>query len=119
MILLVRLISIIMVLLGMVCAIRPNIAKTAIGFWAVGRRIFLMGAVRILIGVIFISAAQQGGDAGLFYLVGAVSAFTGLIVLMHPGESLDQLTKLQQNPRLLRLIAILFILLGAIIVSFA
>ena len=77
----VMVIGIIMVCAGAALVARPDLVRRMVEFWGKGRRLYLAGVLRVVLGVVLVfgaSACEQTGAVlavGIIFIVGGISIF--------------------------------------------
>ena len=110
-------VGLIILLLGVAILIKPLLTKKIFHFIAKGRRIYLVGILRIVLGVLFLIGALNCDIPWLIILVGILSCASGLTIFIMKFEKLKAILNWfdQKPPSFVRLMAILALLIGAMI----
>ena len=82
----VKLFGIFLVGFGVAYLIKPNIIKQYMAFWKIGKRLYLGGALALLIGIIFLFAAAQCRWRGIIVAFGILSVAKGIWLLVISQE---------------------------------
>ena len=114
---LVRIIGIIMVALGIIFLLNPKIMRQFMAFCEKGRRLYIAGILRILIGVVFLSAASQSRLVGVMVTLGILLIIAGSTIFILRLDRLKTMLKWYYGRSLLvlRLIALIPIAIGVLI----
>jgi len=112
--------GVVIVAVGVVYLLRPDIMKWLMGFFKQGKRIYLAGVIRLALAVIFLLRAGSPECEirwvivvfGILFLIGGVLIF----ILGHEKlrRILDWYQK--QSALLLRIIAVIALAIGAVII---
>ncbi len=86
MVILVKFLGIFIVVFGVVYLLNPNIIKPYIAFWKKGKRLYLGGALSLLIGIIFLLAASQCRWRGFIVAFGILALVKGIWLLVISPE---------------------------------
>jgi len=114
----IRGLGIVIVVVGIVYLLRPDVMKWLIEFLKQGKRIYLAGLIRLALAVIFLLGAHECDITwvivvfGILFLIGAV-----LIFILGPEKLrriLDWYQK--QSVLLLQVLALIALAIGAIII---
>jgi len=79
---LVKLIGLIIVVMGAVILLNPVAMRWLIDFWKEGKRIYLVGLLRLLIGIILLLAASQCKLPGVVTTLGILILLGGLLIFL-------------------------------------
>ncbi len=117
MLLLARLIAVLILVIGIIDIISPQIMKKILVFWKEGKRLYAAGVIRLLFAVVFLLVASQARAAGaivffgILFLVGGILSFT-----MKQEKQLAMIAWFEgKSDNILRLWAGLVILIGAVL----
>ncbi len=115
---LVTLIGVIMVALGAVYLVKPQVMKKSAKFWTNTIRLYLGGVLSILIGIIFLSAASECNSFWFILLVGILSLAKGLFAfILGPIKVKNIVGQIIKKPaKTLRVFAIVILVLGVMII---
>ena len=116
----IRSLGIVIVVVGIVYLLRPDVMKWLMGFFKQGKRIYFAGLIRLVLAVIFLLRAGSPeceirwviAVFGILFLIGGV-----LIFILGPEKLrriLDWYQK--QSALLLRVIAVIALAIGAVII---
>jgi len=78
MVMLVKLLGMVIVAFGVVYLLNPNIIKPYMDFWKRGKRLYMGGALSLLIGIVFLLAASQCRWRGFIVAFGILSVAKGI-----------------------------------------
>ena len=121
-ILLVKLIGIIAVGAGLVFILKPDTIKQIFAYYLrEKRRIYIIGAARIIVGFILLMAASQCRVVWAIIVIGLLPLVSGIAVfVMGPDKCKSILKKWQEKPiKTLRLLSLVPIIYGLLILYFA
>lgn len=118
MIFLVKLIGVFMVCMGIVNILNPNVMKKMLSFWREGKRIYAGGALRILFGAIFLWSYSQARFQVVIYALGILMLLGGAsIFILGLDKMKTMLDWWDKKPSsILRLIAVLLLIIGALVI---
>ena len=118
MLILVKLIGILFVGLGVIFLLNPKSMKQYVAFVLKGKRIYLCGMLRILIGVIFLLAASQCRLSGVIIILGILTLIKGLMVFVLGPEKIKSILNwwAKKSDSVIRLLSIIAIAIGALII---
>ena len=110
-------VGLVILLLGVAILIKPQVSKKLFHFIAKGKRIYLVGILRIALGVLFLIGALSCSIPWLIILFGILSCASGLTIFAMKIEKLKAILNWfdQKSLSFIRLIAILAMLIGALI----
>lgn len=86
MVILVKFLGIFIVVFGVVYLLNPNIIKPYIAFWKRGKRLYMGGALSLLIGIILLLAAPQCRISWFVALFGILALIKGIALLVIKQE---------------------------------
>jgi len=117
MLILVKLIGIIIVAMGIVFILSPEAMKRVINYWRQGRRLYLVGILRLLIGVILLLNASQCRLVGVVVTLGILILLGGIIIFALGLEKVKSILDwLDKKPlSVLRLMALIALAIGALL----
>ena len=117
MLILVKLIGIVMVGFGIIFLVSPTTMRQFMLFCEKGKRVYMVGILRILIGVIFLLAAPQARLAGVMVTLGILIIVAGGLIFILRLDRIKAILKWYYGRPLpvLRLIALIPTALGALI----
>lgn len=117
----VKLIGIVILTLGAAFISNPDIMKQCMVFWAKGKRLYLGAALSIIIGILLLFAALQCEIAWVVIVFGILAAIKGIIIfLLGPGKIASIIKWWTERPvKVLRLIGIISLVIGALLICVA
>jgi len=117
MLILVKLVGIVTVVMGIIFLLSPKTMRQFMLLWEKGKRLYIGCALRILIGIIFLLAASQSKLIGVIVTLGIVLIISGGSILILGLDRVKTMLKWWYGRSLLvlRLIALLAIVVGALI----
>lgn len=117
MLILVRLIGIVIACAGVTFLFSPKTLKEFMIFWTQGRRLYIVGILRLLIGIVLLSAASQYRlvgivvGFGILFLIGGITLF-----ILGLERCKDIIKRWHEKPIMaLRLIALIPIIAGILL----
>lgn len=118
MLILVKLFGIVLVALGVIFLINPEVIKKYAAFWTKGKRIYMGGILSLLIGIIFLLVASQTRLTWFVALFGILALIKGILLfVLGPAKIIAMINWWQARPPLvLRLYAFLVLALGVLLI---
>ena len=118
MVALVKLFGIIIVGFGVAYFITPSIIKQYMAFWKSRKRLYLGGALALLIGIVFLFAAGQCRWIGFIFAFGILSVAKGIwLFVISQEKAISILDWWAKRPiTFLRVHAILAIAIGVLLI---
>ena len=114
----IKIIGIIIVCIGIVFLVKPQVTRYLMGFFKKGSRIYLAGLVRFALAIIFLLGARGCGIPWVIALFGILFMVSGILVFMlgpaRLGPLIDWFQK--QSLLLVRAMAVLMLAVGAVII---
>ncbi|MHC4260655.1 MAG: hypothetical protein ACYSTF_09650 [Planctomycetota bacterium] len=111
--------GIVILLLGIVYLIRPDVIRWLLGFFKQGSRLYLVALVRFALAVVFLLGARECGSTWWVILIfGVLFLISGLLIV---GLGLKRVKSIldwweKQSSVLLRILALVSIAVGGVIV---
>lgn len=117
MVILIRIIGILLVALGFIFSLKPDLLKRVISYFVVGKRAYQLGILRILMAIIFLLSASGCRIPELMIILGFILLFSGIMIFIFGLERTKKfLTSWQDKPvSILRLLGILQLIFGILI----
>jgi len=114
----VKIIGIIFMIVGVVYMLQPNIMKRIMEFFKQGKRLYFAGVIRFALAVVFLLAARECDITWVIVVFGILFIISGLLIFMLGLERLKSMIDWWQKQPilLLRVLALLALVLGAIII---
>ena len=114
----IKIVGIIIVLIGILFLLKPDVMKKLMGFMKKGRRIYLAGLLRFTLSVIFLLGASECNYKWIIAAFGILFLISGLLIFtIGPQKIRRMLDWYQDQPTLIfRVIAGIVLACGAIIV---
>ena len=78
----IKIIGTVIVCIGLVYLIKPEILRATIGFFAKGSRLYLAAMVRFALAIVFIIGARHCGIKWVIVLFGLIFLLSGLLIFM-------------------------------------
>lgn len=117
MLILVRLIGIVIVGMGATFLLSPKTLKQVLSFWGEGKRPYIAGILRLLIGAILLLAASQCRLVGVVVTLGVLILVGGIIIFLLGLERVKSILSWWNKKSLLvmRLISLIPLALGVLL----
>jgi uncharacterized protein YjeT (DUF2065 family) len=92
--------------------------RKMLSFWMHGKRLYVGGLLRLLFGAIFLWSASQARLRGVIYALGILMLLGGILIFVAgPVKVKKMLNWWSKKPdSILRLVAILILLIGALVI---
>lgn len=109
--------GIVILLLGIVYVIKPDVIRWLLGFFRQGRRLYLISLVRFTLAVVFLVGARECDITWVIVVFGILFFVSGLLIV---GLGLEKVKSIldwweKQSSVLLRILALVTIAVGAVI----
>ena len=113
----IKIIGTVIVCIGMVYLIKPEIFRMVIGFFAKGSRLYLAAMVRFALAIVFILGARHCGIKWVIVLFGLIFLLSGLLIFMLGLEKAKGIIRWYQEQPIFvyRIVAIIVLSVGLII----
>jgi uncharacterized protein YjeT (DUF2065 family) len=111
--------GIVILLLGIVYLIRPDVIRWLLGFFKQGKRLYVIALVRFALAVVFLLGARECGSTWWVILIfGVLFLISGLLIVgLGPKKVKSMLDWWEkQSSVLLRILALVTIAVGGVIV---
>ena len=110
-------VGLVILLFGVAILIKPLSTKKIFYFIAKGRRIYIVGILRIALGVLFLIGALSCSIPWLIILIGILSCASGLAIFIMKFERIKAIMNWfdQKSLFFIRLMGIIALLIGALI----
>ncbi|MBF0252903.1 MAG: hypothetical protein HQL29_03720 [Candidatus Omnitrophica bacterium] len=118
MIVLVKLVAILMMLAGSVILLKDGVIDKMMDYIREGNRIYIAGALRIIVGLCFLAVAPQAGAPWILVIVGLLAIACGALVFVWKKEkSIEVVNKIigDEPEKRKRIVGAIPLLLGVII----
>lgn len=117
MVTIVKLIGVILIALGLSFAFKPHTLRRLIQFFCQGNNIYLVGLVRIILGIIFLISATQCRKTGIMITLGVVVLLAGVLVFIMGRERINKIAQqvINSSDIALRGLSLVLLILGALI----
>jgi len=114
----IRSLGIVIVVVGIVYLLRPDVMKWLIEFLKQGKRIYLAGLIRLALAVIFLLGARECKHFWVILAFGILFLIGGLLIFILGPEKLRRILDWyqKQSVLLLRVLAVIALAIGAIII---
>lgn len=116
--LVVKIIGIIIVLVGILYLIRPDVLKYLMELFKKGKRIYLAGLIRLALAIVFLLAARECDITWVIVTFGILFLVGGLLIFMVGHKRLMSILDWFQkrSDLFLRLWALIALAIGAVII---
>ena len=116
--LVVRIIGVVFVGLGIIMVINPQVIKGLLAFYKQGRKLYLLGALRLLMGIIFLLGASQCRRVIAVIILGILFILGGVLIFAVRLEKMKSILSWWEKRPLfvLRLTGLLILGLGGLVV---
>ncbi len=117
MLILVRIIGIIIAAVGIIFLLKPDKMKQVIAFLGQGKRIYTVGILRLLFGIIFLLSASQSRLVGIIVTLGILLLIGSITIFAMGLEKVKYvLGWMGKRPLIvLRLLAIIALVIGTLV----
>jgi len=117
MLILVRLIGIVLVGMGIMYLLNPKTLRQFVAFFEQGRRLYIAGILRIVIGVILLAAASQCRWVGVVLALGILILIGGIVIFILGLERLKSMINWWNKRPLIviRLMGLIALAVGALL----
>jgi len=114
----IKIIGIIIIVVGILYLLKPNLMKHLIAFFKKGKRIYLAGLIRLAFAIIFLLGARECDITWVIVAFGILFMVSGLLIFMLGPKKIKTIFEwFEKQPMLiLRLIAIIALAMGGIII---
>ena len=114
----IQIIGILMIAMGLIAIIKPTILKTLIEVLNVGKRIYFIGVLRIIIAILFLLGASGCKIPQIIIAIAILILLSGLLIFAIKLEKIKAILTWWQNksPIVVRLAALIALAFGAIII---
>jgi len=114
----VKLLGILMIVGGTIYFIKPDLMKKAMGFWVKDRRLYLGGALSLLVGIVFLVAARECSMPLAVIIIGVLSILKGVLVFALGKKTVFSLVEQLQGAsvKTLRILAVITLALGVLVI---
>ncbi len=118
MVILVKLFGIVIVVFGVYYMLNPNMMKPYVAFWKKGKRLYMGGALSLLIGIIFLLAASQCKVGWFVTLLGIMGLIKGIaLFVLRQEKAIAMINWWAERPvAFLRTHALVAIIFGALLI---
>ena len=113
----VRLIGLIAAIAGVVFIVKIKTLKQLLAFWDAGKRIYALGGIRILVGLILLLSAAQCRIVWVIFIMGIVAVISGATIFVLGVEKSKEVIKVwQEKPdKTLRSVSLIAIAIGLVL----
>ncbi len=117
MLVLVKLFGIVIVAMGSIFTFNPQALKQVFSFWQQGNRVYLVGVLRILIGIVLLMAASQCRLIWVVVTLGLLVLIKGVLIFILGIEKIKSMLNWwgQRPLGILRLMGLIALSIGALL----
>ncbi len=114
----IKIIGTVIVCIGLVYLIKPEIFRVIMGFFAKGNRLYIAAVIRFALAIVFFSGARHCGIKWVIVLFGLIFLLSGLLIFMLGLERAKGIIRwYQEQPNFIfRVVAGIVLGVGLIIV---
>ncbi|MHC4159653.1 MAG: hypothetical protein ACYSSO_11320 [Planctomycetota bacterium] len=114
----VKIVGIVFVFVGILYLIKPNVLKSIMEFFKQGKRMYFAGLIRFALAIVFLLAARECDITWVIAAFGILFIISGLLIFILGLERLRAMLDWWQKQSflLLRIIALITLVFGAVIV---
>jgi uncharacterized protein YjeT (DUF2065 family) len=114
----IKILGIIISLMGLVYLLRPDIIKKLMNFFKKDKRIYLSGALRLALAVVFLVAARECRYPWIIFACGIIFLAGGLLIFLLGPERIRKILDWyeEQSTLIFRVIAVIVLVFGLIII---
>jgi len=114
----IKILGIIFVFIAIVYLLKPEAMNRMMDFFKQGKRIYFAGLIRFVLAVVFLLGARECDIPWVIATLGIVFLISGLLIFMLRLEKLKSILEWyqEQSLLLLRVIASIALLVGAIVI---
>ena len=117
MVIAVRLIGLFIMALGITVLVKPKQMRKLFVFFKQGKRIYIAGVIRIIIGIILLLAATQCKMGGFITVIGIVTLVAGILIFaLGKDKCITFIEKVEGfSTNVLRLLSLVPVIFGVLI----
>ncbi len=114
----IKSLGIVIILIGIVYLLKPDVMKWLMEFFKQGKRIYLAGLIRFALAVAFFSAYRDCDQRWIIFAFGILFLIGGLLIFILGPEKIKRILDWwqKQSVLLLRVMAVLTLAIGAVII---
>jgi len=114
----IQVLGILIVLVGIVYLLKPDVMKWLMEFFKQGKRIYLAGLIRLVLAIVFLLAARECDITWVIVAFGILLLISGILIFMLGPRRLKSILEWwQKQPTLLlRVLALIALAVGAVII---
>jgi len=115
---LIKSLGILIVLIGIIYLLKPDIMRPLIDFFNKGKRIYIVALVRLALAVLFLIGARQCRRFWVISAFGIIFLFSAILIFVLRPKKLQPILQWYQRQSvvLYRFLAVIVIIIGAIII---
>ena len=113
----VRLIGLIVAVAGVVFIVKIKTLKQLLAFWDEGKRVYVLGGIRILVGLILLLSASQCRVVWIIFIMGILAIINGAAIFVLGMEKSKEVIKvwLEKPDKTLRSVSLIVIAIGLVL----
>ena len=106
--------GIVILLLGIVYVVKPDVLRWLMGFFKQGKRLYLVGLIRLVLAVVFLVAARDCDITWVILVFGIVFLISGLLIFILGDKKVKSILDWwqKQSSVLLRILAVVTMAVG-------
>lgn len=114
---LVRLLGIVVMVVGCIIMLNPEVFNIIMNFWKQGKKIYLAGALRLIFGVVFLFTARECKFPVVIYVMGALMVIGGALLFILGQQKINALFGWweKKSPVVLRIMGFAALAIGSLI----
>lgn len=114
----VRSLGIVVVLIGIVYLLKPTFLRPIIEFFAKGRRMYLVGLVRLTVAVVFLISARECKHFWMIFAFGILFLISGLLIFILGADKVKSVIEWYQKQSIwvFRIFGLIALAFGSVII---
>ena len=114
----IKIIGIVIVAISVVLLVKPDVMKRLLEFFKKGKRLYIPGLVRLALAVVFFVSARECDITWVIVVLGILFLLSALLIFVLGPEKLRPMMEWyqKQSLTLLRIIAVIPLVIGAIVI---
>ncbi|MDD5495655.1 MAG: hypothetical protein PHP46_00975 [Candidatus Omnitrophica bacterium] len=117
MVILVKSIGALIIFVGALCILNPQAMKGLLSFWKAGKRVYAIGIIRLVFGILFLIAAPQCKEPWLIRVFGVLMLLSAFTIFFMGLEKIKGMFEwFDKRPlSVIRILALVAFVIGALI----
>lgn len=114
----IKIIGVLIILLGLLYIVKPQIMKSLLEFFKQGSRIYIAGLLRLVLAAVFLISATECRIQWVIIALGILMMLGGLLVFVLGPKKISPILEWwqRQSMMLLRVLALIALAIGALII---